>query len=179
MATEASVYRARDLVRVPGLLSLARLPLAIVFPLALNRPVLAIAVMAAAALSDVLDGWYARAFAQQTAMGAVLDGLMDKVFVVTMLSTLVVRGWLPPLHALLLCTRELGELPLLVSAIAHREWRSPVRPSANAVGKLTTVLQFATVLAVVLRVEVRNVLVYVTAVCGALAALLYWNRRRT
>jgi CDP-diacylglycerol--glycerol-3-phosphate 3-phosphatidyltransferase/cardiolipin synthase len=67
------LYRARDLVRVPGLLTLMRVPLAAAFPFVLGRPLVALGVLAAAGLSDVLDGWYARRFGQVTPTGTALD----------------------------------------------------------------------------------------------------------
>src|SRR5258708_33918552 len=91
---DASGYHARDLLRVPGLISLCRLPLGIAFPFAVGRPAWAIALMTAAGATDVLGGWDARRFHQQTRAGAVLDGVMDKVFALSAGSTLVVGGWL-------------------------------------------------------------------------------------
>ncbi|MBS2018843.1 MAG: CDP-alcohol phosphatidyltransferase family protein [Deltaproteobacteria bacterium] len=77
-----STYSARDLVRVPGLLSLSRLPLAVAFGFTVvSQPPLALTFLALAGLSDVLDGWYARRYGQATRTGAVLDAIVDKVFV--------------------------------------------------------------------------------------------------
>ena len=51
-----------------------RVPLAAAFPLAIDRPPLAFAVLVVAAATDVLDGWYARAHGQTTATGAAAAG---------------------------------------------------------------------------------------------------------
>ena len=64
-------YRARDLLLVPGLLSLARVPLACVFPFVIGWPLIALAVLLVAGFTDVADGWYARRFDQATSTGAV------------------------------------------------------------------------------------------------------------
>ena len=45
---------------LPTALTLCRLPLAVAFPFVRDRPVAAIAVLAAAGLTDVLDGALAR-----------------------------------------------------------------------------------------------------------------------
>ena len=50
----------RDLWRIPGLLSLSRIPLAALFILLTANPPAAIAVLFLAALTDVADGWFAR-----------------------------------------------------------------------------------------------------------------------
>jgi cardiolipin synthase len=178
-AAPAPAYRARDLVRVPGLLSLCRLPLAVAFPFASGRASWAIAVLAAAGVSDVLDGWVARRFRQQTLTGAVLDAVMDKLFVLTVLVTLVVVDGLSVVEVLVMSARELGQLPLLV-----RSWFRPRdvprgARAANMLGKIATVAQFATVVAVLLGAPHLVVFVYTTGALGAAAALVYWRREVT
>jgi cardiolipin synthase len=172
------VYRARDLVRVPGLLSLARLPLAAAFPFVVERPLAAMGVLFAAGVSDVLDGWYARRFGQVTPTGSVVDPVTDKVFVLTVVVTLVVGHYLAPLDVLLLGTREVGELPLVLWLAASHEARSrrAATTAANVPGKVATVLQFGAAAAALLRVTELPWLVDVTAVAGAAAAASYWVR---
>ena len=128
-------YRARDLVRIPGLLSLCRLPLAVVFPFCARRPEWALVVLAAAAVSDVLDGWVARRFHEETRTGALLDGVMDKVFVVTVLGTLVAARSITIVHVMLLGTRELGELVLIAAALMLRPRPLGSHRSASFLGK--------------------------------------------
>jgi CDP-diacylglycerol--glycerol-3-phosphate 3-phosphatidyltransferase/cardiolipin synthase len=173
-----SEYRARDLVTVPSLLSLCRLPLAAAFPFA-ARPVVGLAIMAAAGLSDVLDGWYARRFRQQTPTGAVLDGIMDKLFVLAVAVTLVVHGTLTVVEALVLGARELGEAPLVVVSLVRRAPRleDVAAPrTANALGKVATVLQFVAVAMAMLAAPLRTPAIGVTGVVGAVAAVSYWRR---
>jgi CDP-diacylglycerol--glycerol-3-phosphate 3-phosphatidyltransferase/cardiolipin synthase len=172
------VYRARDLVRVPGLLSLARLPLAAAFPFALERPWRALAILLAAGLSDVLDGWYARRFGQVTATGTALDPVTDKIFVTTVAVSLVLRGTFSILDVLLLSTRELGELPLVAWLAVNREARRRRAefPSANAPGKIATALQFGAATWALFRMPHLSWLVGATAIAGVAAALSYWRR---
>jgi CDP-diacylglycerol--glycerol-3-phosphate 3-phosphatidyltransferase/cardiolipin synthase len=172
------VYRARDLVRVPGLLSLARLPLAVAFPFALGHPFAAVSVLAAAGLSDVLDGWYARRTGQVTPTGSALDPVTDKLFVITVAVSLVLGHYLAVLDVLLLSTREVAELPLVawLAANRHARQRRAEHPSANAPGKLATALQFGTATAALFRMPRLEWLVYGTAAAGLLAALSYWVR---
>jgi cardiolipin synthase (CMP-forming) len=172
-------YRARDLVRVPGLLSLCRLPLAVVFPFCVGRPGLAVAVLAAAAASDVLDGWYARRFHEETRTGALLDGVMDKVFVLTVLATLVVIRSITIVQVMLVGTRDLGELVLIATALVLRPRPLGSHRSASFLGKLATVLQFATVVLVIVHAPYLGVAVAITTACGALAAAAYWRNEWT
>lgn len=172
------LYRARDLLLVPSLISLLRVPLAAVFPWAHSQPAVALGVLVASGLSDILDGYWARRFHQATATGAVVDPITDKIFVLTVVITLVVAGDLSPVSVLLLSTRELGELPLVVWLSLSRERRKKRKdhPKANAPGKIATALQFATVVAALFHWPWTSALVGVTALSGAIAAVVYWAR---
>jgi CDP-diacylglycerol--glycerol-3-phosphate 3-phosphatidyltransferase/cardiolipin synthase len=178
MATIVGVYRARDLFRVPGLLSLARLPLAAAFPFVVGQPGPALAVLVAAGLSDVLDGWFARRYGQVTPTGAALDPVTDKIFVLTVAVTLVVRGFLSPADVLLLSTREVGELPLVIwLALSHRARQLRAEStSANVPGKLATAFQFAAATAALIGWSHVYGMVIVTAAAGVVAAVVYWVR---
>jgi phosphatidylglycerophosphate synthase len=162
---------------VPNLISLARLPLAAAFVLSLGRPAWALAVLALAVFTDMVDGWYARHFHATTALGAILDGVMDKVFAATVIVSMIVFGWLTIAEGLLLATREIGELLLLIRWIVVRRIRERrVTRSANRLGKLATSLQLVTVAALLLGAPHRAVWIAVTAVCGAGAAIAYGIR---
>lgn len=172
-----SEYRVKDLVLVPNLLSGARVPLAVAFPLAAGNAPLALGILGFAGLTDVLDGWAARKLRQATPVGALVDGVSDKVFAASVLGTLVATGMLSPTAALLLATRELAELPLAVRVLTSKRARlTEIDRKANRIGKVATALEFATVLAVIANVPGKNVLLAATAVCGAAAAATYWFR---
>ncbi len=169
-------YVARDAVRVPGLLSLTRVPLAFVFPWVMHRPGLAISVLAAAALTDVADGWYARRFHDETPMGRVLDPITDKIFVTTVVVSMIASGILSIAETLLIGTRELCEVALL--GYAALVWRGRPRPAhgANLLGKAATVMQFATVAAVLMGTSQRTLWILATAICGLVSGASYTVR---
>jgi phosphatidylglycerophosphate synthase len=171
-------YHARDVVRVPSLLSLSRLPLAAAFSYAVGRPRAAFALLVTAAATDVLDGWYARRFAQATPTGAVLDGVTDKVFVLTVAATLVSTGQLSPTQVLLLSTREIGELPLVawMATSPRARQRRAEEPAANLAGKVATALQLTSVSVALFRGRHVEAWVALTAVAGTVAAVSYWMR---
>jgi cardiolipin synthase (CMP-forming) len=168
-------YRAADLVRLPGLVSWCRLPLAVAFPLAYSHGGHAVALLAAAALTDVIDGWLARRLHQETSTGALLDGVMDKLFAVTVIGTLVLTSTLSWLEVLLLGARELGEGMLIVLALWLRPRPTTSPRSAGLLGKLATGLQFATIGFVVLRRGPRRLAAWATGVCGTLAVAAYFH----
>jgi phosphatidylglycerophosphate synthase len=172
------LYRARDLWRVPGILSLSRIPLAIAFPFALPRPVVALFVILTAGLTDVLDGWYARRFGQVTATGTAIDPVTDKLFVLTVAVSLVRAGLLAPLDVMVLSSREIFEAPLVIwIATSQRARRARAEhPSANPPGKAATVFQFVAATAALFRLRYLPWLVGAAGLVGALAAFVYWVR---
>jgi CDP-diacylglycerol--glycerol-3-phosphate 3-phosphatidyltransferase len=154
-------------------LSLARVPLALLFPVAAARAATAIAVLVLAALTDVADGWYARRFDQETPLGRILDPITDKVFVIGVAATMIASGLLSPAEALLMGTRELCEVVLL--SYGALVWRRQARPlhGANRLGKLATVMQFATVAALLVARPERRIWILATAACGLVSGITY------
>lgn len=139
-------YSARDALRVPGLLSLVRIPLAACFPFVVAQPWLALGVIGVSGLSDLADGWWARRFNQMTATGAVLDGVTDKIFVLAVAGTLFVTGKLGALELMLLGARDAGEIVIGVIIALRRDARAlHEEQRANALGKGTTALQMVAV----------------------------------
>jgi cardiolipin synthase len=170
-------YRFKDLLLLPNLLSGARLPLAVAFPFASGSATLALGILGVAGLTDVLDGWTARRLGQATPVGALVDGVADKVFAASVLGTLIASGLLSPVGALLLATRELAELPLAIRVLASKRARlTQIDRRANVLGKFATVLEFATVLAVITQLPGRGVLLAATGAVGAAAGVAYWLR---
>lgn len=171
-------YRVRDVLLPPGLLSLLRVPLAVVFPFVVDSPAFALGVLAAAGITDVLDGWVARRFGLATPTGAALDPVTDKIFVLTVAVTLTLSGHLSVGAVLLLSVREIGELPLVAVLALSPAARSArvEHPRANVPGKIVTVLQFVTVSWALLHHPHVPIWLGITAVAGLLAAVSYWRR---
>jgi cardiolipin synthase (CMP-forming) len=165
-----------NLTSTPTLLSLARIPLGLAFVATGKRPAVAMGLVAASGLTDVLDGWSARRLGLVSATGAVLDPLTDKWFVACVIGALVARGKLPPLGVLALMTRELAEIPLVAREMRHRD-EAFEQPMANRAGKIATALQFASLAAAILGgKKSRDVLLGATAVAGLIAGVSYWRR---
>jgi CDP-diacylglycerol--glycerol-3-phosphate 3-phosphatidyltransferase/cardiolipin synthase len=163
----------RDALKLPGLLSLSRLPLAVAFPLVCAKPALGASVLAVAAATDMLDGFVARRLKQETYTGAVLDPIMDKAFVLGVAATLIATRLVTKTEAALLATREIVELPLVAYVVLLHV---PGDRRANIAGKLTTVLQFVAVGTVLLNVPWRAEVIAATAIAGAAAGFTYWVR---
>ncbi len=163
-----------DFLKVPGLLSLSRVPLAVLFCFVVQDSFVAVAVLALAGVSDVMDGWYARRFHQETPTGRILDPVADKIFVAAVVLSMVRASLLSALEASLLVTREIGELLLLLLywLIWPRTRHRPAR-AANRWGKVATAMQFSTVALLLVGGWHRREWILATAICGVLATMSY------
>ncbi len=169
-------YRARDLLSVPGLISLTRVPLAAAFVLVVG-PWERVGILAASGISDLLDGWYARRFGCATPTGAALDPVTDKIFVTTVVVTLILEGALPLWAIVVLSLRDIAELPLVVRFVTNRKARQAraEHPKANLGGKLATLAQFVAIAAAMLGAPMIELYLAVAGIVGVVAAVGYWR----
>ncbi len=134
---------------VPNLLSLSRLPLAagLFACIGLGLWPAGLAVFLVAALTDWLDGWWARKFDQGTALGRNLDPLTDKVLVGGAFIFLIrVEGvGIDPWMVTVVVCRE-----LLVTGLRGVVEATGAKFGADWFGKLKTVLQCAVLIGVLL-----------------------------
>src|SRR5512135_3589480 len=86
----------RRTLAAADIVSLARLPLAVVF-VAADRTLVRLPVLAVAAASDLLDGWLARRLGPSR-IGAVLDPITDKIFMVAAFVMVALSRALTPLE---------------------------------------------------------------------------------
>jgi cardiolipin synthase len=108
----------------------------------------ALAVLTAAALSDVLDGTVARLLKQESPLGMALDPIADKLLMTTGYIVLALRGALPWWLTILVLSRDVTIImtALVISLVAGYR---PFPPSL--VGKVSTAAQVATLFAAVCR----------------------------
>lgn len=167
------------LLTTPNLLSLSRVLLAAVFVLAPASGV-RLAVLCLAALTDLLDGWLARRLNRTSRAGALLDPIADRLFVLAALLALLVDGVFTARQAVLFLTRDLATALGFLVARLTRSLR-PVAFQARGAGKVVTGLQFATLLAALVRPTLVPVLVPLVALAGAVAIADYthalWRAR--
>jgi cardiolipin synthase len=134
--SEEASLRRLPLPVVLTMLRLVSIP-AIVLFLVARRWDIAVWVFVGSALTDVLDGLVARAFAMESRTGKVLDPLVDIAFNATLFVTLARVGVLPWWVSGLMLARY----ALLVGGtFALYIFSGPVRIEPTAFGKLTGVL---------------------------------------
>ncbi|HET6147190.1 MAG TPA: CDP-alcohol phosphatidyltransferase family protein [Polyangia bacterium] len=189
-----SFPRLQNLLTVPNLLSLSRIPLGVAFWFALGASAAlvsgAFAILALAALTDVLDGYLARRLAARAVggtggavepgggVGAWLDPICDKLFVASVLAAILVRRQPPIWVLMLIVSRELVQLPIGVVyrfLPALRSWlRYDFR--ASVLGKGATVAQFIAIAALILGHPWIRLFAFLSFVLGIAALVDYFRR---
>ena len=170
---------------LPTLLTLGRIaivPLLVVLfylPFEWSRPAAAV-VFALGGITDWLDGYLARRLNQQSAFGAFLDPVADKVMVAVVLVMLVEANptvWMV-LPAMVIIGRE-----IVISAL--REWMAEIgqraRVAVSVLGKIKTTAQIAALLLMLYHdpiaglptYQVGFVLLYVAAVLTLYSMVAY------
>lgn len=115
-----------------NLVSVLRLPLAALFVLD-SRAEVRVGLLAAAAATDLVDGWLARRLGSSR-LGAVLDPVTDKVFMLTAFTVLAVSQALMPLEIVGVLLRDiLAPLGYLASVVVRRPFTVPARVGGKAV----------------------------------------------
>ena len=125
-------------VTLPNFFSLLRLSLVpgLFLLIVEKHTAYAIALFAAGAVSDVVDGFIARTFSQQTRMGLVLDPVVDVVFNASTIWALVISWKLSVVIGLLITIRYM----LLLGGGAYiYVFHGPVRIRPTVFGRLTAV----------------------------------------
>lgn len=115
---------------------------AVVWLLQGRHPGAALAIFVVAGLSDGLDGWVARRFGQQSALGAYLDPLADKLLLSTLFVVLALQGAMPWLLTILVLLRDLSILTsagVIFFATGFRDFRP------TWWGKINTAFELATI----------------------------------
>jgi CDP-diacylglycerol--glycerol-3-phosphate 3-phosphatidyltransferase len=127
---------AHDIFKIPNLITLGRLLLLIPTAYFLSKPgvnnqVYALACLTVAAISDYLDGFFARLLNQRTRLGLLLDPLSDKILAGTLVILLIIYRDFPLWLAAVIVGRD---LLILIGGLAVKSKITDV-PSSNLSGK--------------------------------------------
>lgn len=136
-------------LNLPNLLTLLRILLVPVLVVALlvetpHGSLIAAVVFAAAALTDGVDGYVARARGSITPFGKIMDPIADKLLVTAALVSLVSLGRLAAWVAMIIIAREFA-----VTALRMLATQEGVVISASVLGKIKTVTQVAAIFALI------------------------------
>ena len=132
--------QGRNRWTVADLLSAARIPLAVAFPLAPNWRM---AILVLAAATDLLDGALARRYGSSP-LGSLLDPVADKLFMAAAFGVVAVSGQLALYEIVGVLLRDIVATVAFAATFLSRRPRAiPARTS----GKVVTVAQLLTLVA--------------------------------
>ncbi len=137
-----------SLRQLPNTISLVRIALIVPIAVALAHDQLqtTLLLVGVVAASDALDGFLARRFGWQTALGALLDPLADKLLLTTVFVTLTVLGAVP---VWLMVAAVARDVIIVAGAAAYRLWCGPLEIRPSLISKLNTLCQLAYIAGVV------------------------------
>ena len=160
---------------LPNIISLLRIPLLFFF--CTEDPLWRFCAIALACITDMLDGYLSRKWGLSSRLGAVLDPLADKIFVLGVLAIFIVEDKMTYLQLLAFLGRDFSLVLFTIFLMATGLW-SAYRIQAFVCGKATTALQFATLALLSLRVDVPQMLFWSMAIFGALSLVELMVRQR-
>ena len=161
------------LLRAPDLLTMCRIPLALVF-LLVDSALVRLVVLAIVVATDIGDGIWARRIGGSRA-GAVLDPVADKLFMLAAFIVVFRSGDLLPLEVLGVLLRD---ITALFSFIGVTILSRPKTLPARAGGKAVTVCQALTLLAFLAGSDLLRPLAWATAAISLYAIWDYVNVAR-
>lgn len=167
------------ILTLPNLVSSSRVMLALGF-IAYDAVPTRLALIFIASLTDFLDGWIARRTKVASKLGALIDPVADRFFVLSVVVAYLMGGQLQVWQAVAIMFRDV--MSVIGFFVARNvSWLRPIPFMARPVGKVVTVGQLIAFLAVLLRPTWVNAIVIVVAVLGVIATvdytLMLWRER--
>ena len=161
---------------LPNILTVSRIGLTGLFMLALfahspSGRLWALLLFAAASLTDLLDGLLARRLHQETAFGALMDPIADKILVVAAFLSFVELELVPAWMVVLIISREFLITGLRLVAVRQ----GTVLPAERG-GKHKTISQMVAITLTLLYLIARD-LAAAQAAPATLAAITMWGSR--
>lgn len=155
---------------VADVLTVLRIPLAAAFVIVSDTR-WRLVILAAAAASDLLDGWIARRFGPSR-FGSFIDPVADKLFMACAFGVVLFSGRLAAYEIVALLARDIVAAAAFLTTVIRRR---PLAIPARAGGKAVTVLQALTLLAFLLDSALLRPMAWAT---GAVGLYAIWDYRR-
>jgi cardiolipin synthase len=134
----------------------------------------ALGVYAVAALSDLIDGFIARRFQQQTKLGARLDPLADKLLInLGFVFVAANNHFDPEIPMEFAAVVAFRDVTLVVAAYLINKRVRQIEIKPRFLGKMTAVFQMVVLLAVLFKLQATSYFMYATLVVTLLSLVDY------
>lgn len=170
-------------MNLPNLLTVLRLILIPIFILIFfsnisNSLIYSITIFLLAGVTDFLDGYIARKHKLVTKIGIVLDPLADKLMLMTVLTCLVIKDYIPLWVLLIICAKEI--FMIFCGLFLYK--KGTLIPS-NVFGKVTTILFYISIFILGFNTTIGVYLLYLSVAIAIVAlinyAIIYFNNKKT
>lgn len=160
-------------MNIPNLLTLFRIILIPIFILVFfsetpNSLLKSILIFLLAGFTDFLDGYIARKYKIITKAGIVLDPLADKLMLITVLSCLLIKGYIPAWVLIVIAAKEI--FMILCGVFLYK--KNIVIPS-NIFGKLSTVFFYISIFVLAFSHKIGIYLLYFSVASAIVAFFNY------
>jgi len=147
----------------PNVLSFLRGPLALLF--LIDNLILRVVSLALAVITDCIDGFLARRCGATSRLGAFLDPIMDKFFVYFVLLIMISEGKLAIWQSSLMISRDFFLCLFGIYLSITGGWQS-CQFRSIITGKISTAMQFVTILMLLCGVHISPYFYYAFALIG-------------
>jgi cardiolipin synthase len=156
--------------QIPNLITFFRILLIAPIAVALlhHEQLIALGLFFLAAASDLVDGFIAKRYGWQSAVGGVLDPAADKLLLATSFVVLAVMDLVP---LWLMATAVARDLIIVGGALAYRLWLGPVEARPSNLSKLNTLCQALFIVCVIARQQFSQPEPWAIVTLGALTFL--------
>lgn len=157
---------------IPNILTFMRLPCAILVILSPSL-VTRYIFLALGIFLDFLDGYVAKKYNQTTKLGAIMDPMFDRIFVLILFIFFYGRLNLPVYFILMFFARDIVTA-LFAFAFLVFKLSSKIEIKARAIGKIATIIQFVVLLFMVAEnLELTTIGIYITFAVSIAALVDY------
>lgn len=169
-------------MNIPNILTIFRLILipiyiSIFFSNIPNSLAYSIGVFLIAGFTDFLDGYIARRYKLVTRIGIVLDPLADKLMLITVLTCLVIKKYIPIGVLIIVTSKEL--FMIFCGLFLYK--KGTVIPS-NIYGKATTIFFYISILFLAFNKSIGVKLLYIAVIFAIIAlvnyAVIYFSKNK-
>jgi CDP-diacylglycerol--glycerol-3-phosphate 3-phosphatidyltransferase len=164
------------MLTLSNFLSLLRVPLAFIF--LVDNTAFRIAAILLAMFTDCLDGYLARKYNSTSQVGAILDPLADKFFVIFALAILLLKGRLELWQACAMISRDFFLCVFAIYLSLSGYWQA-FKCKAIRWGKVTTALQFFVLIGLTLSYTFNGYIYSLFILSGCLAFIELCQIKKT